>query len=86
MDKLRHQKARQPGKESGLNHGSRGDRFFMTRTEAIKQAKVLSKQYKRLFVILDKELNDFFITEREDFYAPDDFYKECNYEIIKVFE
>ena len=58
----------------------------MTRSEAIKQAKILSKQYKRLFVVLDKELNDFFITEREDFCIPDDFYKACNYEIVKIVE
>ena len=58
----------------------------MTRSEAIKQAKMLSKQYKRLFVILDKELNDFFITEREDFCILNDFYETCNYEIVKVFE
>ncbi len=58
----------------------------MTRSEAIKQAKALSRQYKRLCVILDKELNDFFISEEESFYMPNDFYEACSYEIIKVFE
>jgi len=58
----------------------------MTRSEAIKQAKLLSNQYKRLFVILDKELNDFFITEREDFCPPNDFYKTSHYEIVKIVE
>jgi len=57
----------------------------MTRSEAINQAKILSKLYKRLFVILDKDLNDFFITEGEDFYMSNDFYETCNYEIIKIF-
>jgi len=66
--------------------GLKGDSFLMTRAEAIKQAKILSKQYKSLFVILDKELNDFFITEREDFCPPNDFYKTCNYEIVKTFK
>jgi len=58
----------------------------MTRLEAIKQAKLLSKRYKRLFVILDKELNDFFISEGEGFHISNDFYGTCNYEIIEVFE
>lgn len=58
----------------------------MTRTEAIKQAKTLSRRYKRLFVIFDKELNDFFISEGESFHKSNNFYEPCNYEVIKVFE
>lgn len=72
--------------ESGLISKQAGTDFIMTRSEAIKQAKQLSRQYKRLFVVLDKQLNDCFITERKDFYPSDDFYTKCNYEIIEVFE
>lgn len=58
----------------------------MTKAEAIQQAKTLSTRYERLFVIFDKELNDFFISEGENFHKFNNFYETCNYEVIKVFE
>jgi len=57
----------------------------MTRADAIKQAKKLSKQNKQLFVIFDKELNDYFISEGQDFYISNDFYEASPYEIIEKF-
>ena len=57
----------------------------MTRTEAIKQAKELSRQNQSLVVVFDKELNDYFISERQSFPIPDSFYENSPYEIIEVF-
>jgi hypothetical protein len=57
----------------------------MNLTEAIKQAKKLSKQNKPLLVIFDKELNDYFISEAQNFPIPDNFYETSPYEIIEIF-
>lgn len=57
----------------------------MTRKEAIKQAKKLSNQNKPLFVVFDKELNDYFISEGQNFHIPDNFYETSPYTIIEIF-
>ena len=58
----------------------------MTRAEAIKQAKKLSKQNKPIFVIFDKELKDYFISEGQNFPIPDNFYETSPYEVIEIFK
>lgn len=57
----------------------------MTRAEAIKQAKELSKQNSPLLVVFDKELKDYFISEEENFSISDKFYETSPYEVIGVF-
>jgi len=57
----------------------------MTKSEAIKQAKIIAGPQNPLFVILDKELNDFFISEGKNFYNTNDFYETSPYEIIGIF-
>ena len=57
----------------------------MTRAEAIQQAKEIAGSKKPLFVILDKELNDFFISEVNNFSNTNDFYETSPYEIIEIF-
>lgn len=56
----------------------------MTKSEAIKQAKIIAGPQNTLFVILDKELNDFFISEGKNFYN-NEFYETSPYEIIGIF-
>lgn len=58
----------------------------MTRAEAIKQAKELSKQNIPLLVIFDKELEDYFISEGQNFPMPDKFYETSPYEVIEIFK
>ena len=58
----------------------------MTRTEAIKQAEELARQNQSLVVVFDRELNDYFISERQNFPIPDSFYETSPYEIIEVFD
>jgi hypothetical protein len=58
----------------------------MTRAEAIKQAKELSKQNRPLFVVFDKELKDYFISEGHHFPISDSFYETSPYEVIEIFK
>jgi len=57
----------------------------MTKSEAIQQAKEIAGSRKPLFVIFDKELNDFFISEGNNFSNTNDFYEASPYEIIEIF-
>lgn len=57
----------------------------MTREEAIKIAKQLSHENKRMTVLFDKEFNDFFITEGEYFHTENDFYKSNPYKVVETF-
>ena len=57
----------------------------MTRSEAITLAKQLSDETRRLFVVFDKQLNDFFISEGEGFSLIDEFYETIPYDIIDTF-
>ena len=57
----------------------------MTKAEAIKQARLIAGSHKRLFVIFDRDLNDFFISEGQDFYKHNAFYETSPYKIIKIF-
>ncbi len=63
----------------------RKSKLFMTKSEAIKQARIIAGPKHRLFVIFDKALNDFFISEGEDFYKYNNFYESSPYEIIETF-
>jgi len=58
----------------------------MTKTEAIQQAKEIAGSKTPLFVIFDKELNDFFISEVNNFSSTNDFYGTSPYEIIEIFK
>ena len=57
----------------------------MTRSEAIVLARQLSDDTRRLFVVFDKQLNDFFISEGEGFSLIDEFYETIPYDIIDAF-
>lgn len=57
----------------------------MTKSEAIIQARIIAGPKHRLFVILDKALNDYFISEGKDFYKYNAFYETSPYEIIEIF-
>ncbi len=57
----------------------------MTKSEAIIQARIIAGPKHRVFVVLDKALDDFFISEGNDFYKYNDFYETSPYEIIEIF-
>ena len=57
----------------------------MKRTEAMELARKLSDGTRRLAVIFDKECNDFFVSEGDNFQLDDNFYKPSPYEVVATF-
>jgi hypothetical protein len=57
----------------------------MTRTEAIALAKQLSTRDRPIFVIYDKELKHYFVSDGEGFDQDTRFYEDSPYEIVDTF-
>ncbi len=58
----------------------------MTRKEAIQIAKLLAGEDKKLSVVFDKQLKDYFISENDWSFHHSDFYQESNYKLIGIFK
>ena len=57
----------------------------MTRTEATELAERLSARDKPIFVIYDKELKHYFVSDGEGFEQDTRFYDDSPYEVVDMF-